>query len=59
MTNDTNDISMLVREFWTLMGSNDFASVQVVLADQFVLEWPQSKERKRSSNDAASAYETE
>ena len=27
MTEDTNDISVLVREFWTLMGSNDFASV--------------------------------
>ncbi len=59
MTHDTADISMLVREFWTLMGSNDFASVQAVLADQFVLEWPQSKKRKRSSNDAARAHETE
>ncbi len=27
------------------MGSNDFASVQAVLAEQFVLEWPQSNER--------------
>ncbi|CAB3638799.1 hypothetical protein LMG24238_00088 [Paraburkholderia sediminicola] len=47
MTEDTNDISVLVHEFWTLMGSNDFASVQAVLGEQFMLEWPQSNERIR------------
>jgi hypothetical protein len=47
MTEDTNDISLLVREFWTLTGSNDFASVQAPLAEQFILEWPQSNERIR------------
>jgi ketosteroid isomerase-like protein len=35
----------VVREFWRLMGTNDFASVQAVLADDFVLDWPQSRER--------------
>ena len=49
MTEDTNDISVLVREFWTLMGSNDFASVQAVLGEQFILEWPQSNERIRGA----------
>ena len=49
MTEDTNDISVLVREFWTLMGSNNFASVQAVLGEQFILEWPQSNERIRGA----------
>ncbi|WP_374675344.1 nuclear transport factor 2 family protein [Ideonella sp.] len=34
----------VVREFWRRMGSNDFAAVQAVLAPDFVLEWPQSRE---------------
>lgn len=37
----------VVREFWRLMGTNDFHAVGVVLADDFVLEWPQSNERIR------------
>jgi hypothetical protein len=39
----------VVREFWRLMGSNDFYSVAVVLAPEFVLEWPQSNERIRGA----------
>jgi ketosteroid isomerase-like protein len=35
----------VVREFWRLMATNDFASVASVLAPGFVLEWPQSNER--------------
>ncbi len=35
----------VVRRFWELMASNDFESVGAVLADDFVLEWPQSGER--------------
>ena len=31
------------------MASNDFYSVQTVLAEEFVLEWPQSKERIRGA----------
>jgi ketosteroid isomerase-like protein len=34
-----------VREFWELMASNDFYAVGTVLAEDFVLEWPQSNER--------------
>ena len=34
-----------VREFWRLMGTNDFDSVCSVLDEQFTLEWPQSRER--------------
>lgn len=37
----------VVREFWRLMATNEFAAVQAVLAPDFVLEWPQSRERIR------------
>lgn len=39
----------VVREFWRLMKTNDFASVGAVLAPDFLLEWPQSKERIRGA----------
>jgi ketosteroid isomerase-like protein len=39
----------IVREFWRLMASNDFHSVQAVLSPQFILEWPQSGERIRGA----------
>ena len=39
----------VVREFWRLMQSNDFHAVSTVLASEFVLEWPQSKERIRGA----------
>ncbi len=37
----------VVTEFWRLMASNDFSTVCRVLAADFVLEWPQSRERIR------------
>ena len=37
----------VVKRFWSLMGSNDFGSVGEVLSDDFILEYPQSKERIR------------
>jgi ketosteroid isomerase-like protein len=39
----------VVREFWHLMATNDFRSVAAVLAQDFVLEWPQTNERIRGS----------
>lgn len=39
----------LAREFWRLMATNDFAAVAAVLSDDFVLEWPQSRERIRGA----------
>ena len=39
----------VVHEFWRLMATNDFLSVSEVLAEEFVLEWPQSKERIRGA----------
>lgn len=56
------DPASVVRAFWRLMASNDFASVAAVLADGFVLEWPQSRERIRGAarfaqmNDAYPAH---
>ena len=43
----------VVREFWRLMATNDFASVKTVLADEFILEWPQSNERIRGGENFA------
>jgi len=37
----------VVKKFWSLMQSNNFSSVGEVLSDDYVLEWPQSKERIR------------
>ncbi|MGL6111297.1 MAG: nuclear transport factor 2 family protein [Rubrivivax sp.] len=39
----------VVGEFWRLMASNDFDAVATVLASDFVLEWPQSRERIRGA----------
>ncbi len=39
----------LVARFWDLMRSNDFTSVAAVLAEDFVLEWPQTRERIRGA----------
>lgn len=44
-----NEEAEVVREFWRLMATNDFHSVAAVLAPEFVLEWPQSKERIRGA----------
>ncbi len=43
----------IVREFWRLMASNDFDSVKQVLSQDFVLEWPQSRERIRGADNFA------
>jgi ketosteroid isomerase-like protein len=43
----------LVTQFWQLMSSNDFHSVSAVLAEDFILEWPQSNERIRGAHHFA------
>lgn len=45
----TNTTAEVVREFWRLMATNDFHSVAAVLSPEFVLDWPQSKERIRGA----------
>ncbi|HVK31183.1 MAG TPA: nuclear transport factor 2 family protein [Burkholderiaceae bacterium] len=47
------DSEALVREFWRLMATNDFHAVKRVLADGFVMEWPQSNERIRGADNFA------
>jgi len=47
----------LVEKFWQLMKSNDFRSVGAVLADDYVLEWPQSNERIRGKDNFAAMNE--
>jgi ketosteroid isomerase-like protein len=39
----------VARDFWARMASNDFDSVAAVLAPDFVLEWPQTRERIRGA----------
>ena len=48
-----NTAESIVREFWRLMATNDFASVKQVLAESFVLEWPQSNELLRGPENFA------
>jgi hypothetical protein len=43
----------VVREFWRLMGTNDFRAVGAVLAADFILDWPQSNERVRGAENFA------
>ena len=42
-----SNASAVVREFWRRMATNDFPSVAALLSPDFVLEWPQSRERIR------------
>lgn len=39
----------VAREFWRLMATNEFPAVAAVLAPEFVLEWPQTRERIRGA----------
>ena len=39
----------VAQEFWRLMATNDFQAVGAVLAPDFILEWPQSRERIRGA----------
>ena len=48
-----NTAENTVREFWRLMATNDFASVKQVLAEAFVLEWPQTNELIRGPENFA------
>ena len=50
---ETPSPESVVREFWRLMATNDFRSVKAVLAQEFVMDWPQSKERIRGAENFA------
>ena len=47
----------LIEKFWALMKTNDFRSVGSTLADDFVLDWPQSNERIRGRDNFATMNE--
>jgi len=47
----------IVKTFWSLMQTNDFRSVGEVLSNDFILEWPQSKERIRGRDNFAAMNE--
>ncbi|MFP3710008.1 nuclear transport factor 2 family protein [Paraburkholderia sp. SIMBA_009] len=53
MTIDPTAARDVIHEFWRLMAKNDFDAVGAVLADDFVLDWPQSKERIRGAENFA------
>jgi ketosteroid isomerase-like protein len=53
MTQTIDETTRVVHEFWRLMATNDFHSVKAVLADDFVLDWPQSRERIRGADNFA------
>ncbi|MGF6997598.1 nuclear transport factor 2 family protein [Paraburkholderia sp. GAS32] len=53
MTTSPEIASHVVQEFWRLMATNNFHAVAAVLAEDFVLEWPQSKERIRGAANFA------
>jgi ketosteroid isomerase-like protein len=47
----------VVKKFWELMATNDFRLVGSLLADDFVLEYPQSGERIRGRDNYAALNE--
>jgi ketosteroid isomerase-like protein len=42
----------IAQEVWTKMGAGDWDGVRALLADDFVQEWPQSRERIEGPDDA-------
>ena len=43
----------IVQNFWLTMGTNDFYAASALLHDDYILEWPQSGERIRGSDNFA------
>ena len=41
----------IVKEFYRRMNTNDFHSVSQLISENYVLEWPQSKERIRGRDN--------
>ena len=52
----------IIEAFWAAMETNDFYAVAKLLHDDFILEWPQSREHIRGRDNFAAlntAYPTE
>lgn len=47
MTDLTRESKQVIEAFWAAMQSNDFKRAGELLHDEYVLEWPQSRERIR------------
>jgi ketosteroid isomerase-like protein len=47
----------IVRKFWEAMQTNDYRAAGECLGNDFVLEWPQSKERLRGRENFAQMNE--
>jgi len=47
----------VAQKFWESMQTNDYRAVGEILSDDFVLEWPQSKERLRGRKNFAQMNE--
>jgi len=47
----------VIREYWSRMETNDFRHAAEILAEDFVLDWPQSKERIRGRENFARVNE--
>ena len=50
---DVTTTRALISRFWQLMASNQFDTVAEVLADDFTIEWPQTRERIRGAANFA------
>lgn len=48
-----SEAGAIVQHFWSLMAGNDFFAVGKLLAEDFVLDWPQSGERIRGRENFA------
>ena len=57
MTDSAQRAVEVVREYWARMETNDFRHAAEMLAEDFVLDWPQSRERIRGREDFARVNE--
>jgi limonene-1,2-epoxide hydrolase len=51
MNSVTHESRQIVAEFWAAMQTNDFRAAAALLADSYVLEWPQSGEHIRGRSN--------
>lgn len=49
MSQPTDETRRVVLRFWTAMRANDWDAVAALVADDYVLDWPQSGERIRGA----------
>jgi ketosteroid isomerase-like protein len=47
MSNPAQESKQVIESFWAAMQTNDFKRAGELLHDDFILEWPQSRERIR------------